>query len=203
MSDLFENSHVRHEVSGVQSQMDRQQQRVLGNGQSGAQHGGLHKPDEKALRGELGKMASSGEALPQQVVAFVVPGEPVGKGRPKFARRGNFVSTYTPEKTANYENLVKVKAEQAMQGRQLFEGAVAVDLVLRVSVPQSWSQKKRKAALSGESFPTSKPDVDNVIKGLFDACNDIVWKDDKQVVHLSVIKLYAEKPEAVMKVRAM
>lgn len=37
---------------------------------------------------------------------FVVPGEPVGKGRPKFARRGNFVTAYTPEKTASYENLV-------------------------------------------------------------------------------------------------
>ena len=39
---------------------------------------------------------------------FEVMGTPVAKGRPKFARRGNFVSTYTPEKTVNYENLVQL-----------------------------------------------------------------------------------------------
>jgi len=49
-------------------------------------------------------------------IAFVIPGTPVGKGRPKFARRGNFVSTYTPEKTASYENLVRVKAEEPWPG---------------------------------------------------------------------------------------
>ena len=47
-------------------------------------------------------------------VTFTVPGTPVGKGRPKFARRGNFTVAYTPEKTASYENLVKIAAGQAM-----------------------------------------------------------------------------------------
>lgn len=133
-------------------------------------------------------------------ISFVVPGTPVGKGRPKFARRGNFVSTYTPEKTASYENLVKVKAEEAMQGRILIDGPVSVDIELYIVPPASWSLKKQRAALLGESFPTSKPDMDNVIKGLFDACNEIVWKDDKQVVSLIVTKRFAETPCAIMKV---
>ena len=47
-------------------------------------------------------------------VCFTVPGAPVPKGRPKFARRGKFVTTYTPAATASYENLVKVTAQQAM-----------------------------------------------------------------------------------------
>lgn len=29
-------------------------------------------------------------------VEFIVPGTPVAKGRPKFARRGAHVTTYTP-----------------------------------------------------------------------------------------------------------
>lgn len=136
-------------------------------------------------------------------VAFVVPGVPVGKGRPRFAKRGNFVRTYTPEKTASYENLVKVKAEEAMRGRTLIDGPVSVDIELYVTPPASWSLKKQRSALLGETFPTAKPDMDNVIKGLFDACNEIVWKDDKQVVQLIVTKRYAETANACMRVTAL
>lgn len=140
---------------------------------------------------------------PAATVAFVIPGAPVGKGRPKFARRGNFVTTYTPEKTASYENLVKVKAEEAMNGRAVIEGAVSVDIALYVTPPASWSQKKQRAALAGEIFPTSKPDVDNVVKGIFDACNDIVWRDDKQACDVRVVKRYAQTARAIVEVRAL
>ena len=136
-------------------------------------------------------------------VAFVIPGTPVGKGRPKFARRGNFTVAYTPEKTASYENLVKVKAEEAMKGRPAIDGAVAVTIWLWVTPPASWSQKKQRQALSHEILPTSKPDVDNVIKGIFDAMNEIVWKDDKQAVDVLVRKRYSETARATVEVRAL
>lgn len=137
------------------------------------------------------------------IVTFVIPGVPVGKGRPKFARRGNFVSTYTPEKTASYENLVKVKAEEAMQGRSLFEGAVEVSIRLIVTPPASWSQKKQREALEGRIYPTSKPDIDNVLKGIMDACNEIVFKDDKQAVDVRVVKRYGQVARAAVEVRAL
>jgi Holliday junction resolvase RusA-like endonuclease len=133
-------------------------------------------------------------------ISFVIPGVPVGKGRPKFARRGNFVTAYTPEKTASYENLVKIKAEQAMQGRPVIDGAVLVTIAFYVTPPASWSQKKQASALNGGIFPTSKPDLDNCIKGIFDACNEIVWRDDKQAVDLSVTKRYAATARAEVQV---
>lgn len=139
----------------------------------------------------------------QTAVAFTVPGAPVGKGRPKFARRGNFVTTYTPEKTASYENLVKMAAALAMDGRSMYEGAVAVVMWLYVTPPASWSQKKQREALLNNILPTSKPDVDNVIKGIFDAMNEIVWKDDKQVVELTVKKRYSETARAQVEVMAI
>jgi len=136
-------------------------------------------------------------------IRFVVPGAPVGKGRPRFAKRGNFVQAYTPEKTASYENLVKLSAQEAMQGAELFEGAVSVDIVLYVTPPESWSLKKKRAALNGEVMPTSKPDIDNVVKGIFDACNEIVWKDDKQACDVRVIKRYSNLAKAIVMVRAI
>lgn len=150
-----------------------------------------------AGEGEVRRGSEEGLTLRIQ---FVVPGTPVGKGRPKFARRGNFVTAYTPEKTASYENLVKVAAQAAMRGIPPFEGAVAVGLHLFVTPPASWSQKKQRAALSGGVYPTSKPDVDNVIKGIFDAMNEIVWKDDKQAVDLVVTKRYGQTAQAIVEV---
>ena len=40
-------------------------------------------------------------------VSFKVLGEPVGKGRPKFARVGDGVTTYTPRETRAYEERVR------------------------------------------------------------------------------------------------
>jgi Holliday junction resolvase RusA-like endonuclease len=37
------------------------------------------------------------------MVTFMVEGTPVPKGRPRFARRGKFVSTYSPKTTVDYE----------------------------------------------------------------------------------------------------
>lgn len=125
-------------------------------------------------------------------IAFTVPGAPVCKGRPRFVRRDNFVAAYTPEKTASYENLVKLYASQAMQGRGVIQGPVSVSIGLFVTPPQSWSQRKRNSALNGGIFPTSKPDLDNSAKLALDACNEIVWRDDKQVVDLNIAKRYAE-----------
>ena len=134
-------------------------------------------------------------------INFTIPGSPVGKGRPRFARRGAFVTTYTPEKSASYENLVKVKAEEAMIGKSLIEAAVDVAIWLFITPPESWSQKKKRAALAHEIYPTSKPDLDNVTKGIFDAMNEIVWRDDKQVVDLRVMKRYAETARATVQVK--
>ena len=137
------------------------------------------------------------------MIVFTIPGTPVGKGRPKFARRGAFVTTYTPEKTASYENLVKVKAEEAMVGRELIAGAVAVTILLFITPPASWSNKKMLQALSHEILPTTKPDIDNVIKGIFDAMNEIVWNDDKQVVDFTLRKRYSNTARATVEVRAI
>ena len=134
-------------------------------------------------------------------IYFTVPGTPVGKGRPKFARRGNFVTAYTPEKTASYENLVKLAAAEAMKGTELITGPVKVRIFLFVTPPASWSNKKRINALNGGLFPTSKPDLDNSAKLALDACNKIVWKDDKQVVDLTVRKRYDELARVMVHVQ--
>ncbi len=127
-------------------------------------------------------------------VCFTVPGVPVGKGRPKFARRGNHVQVRTPEKTANYEGLVKLVASQAMAGANLLKRPVALHLTLNMPIPASWSKKRQDLALRGLIGATVKPDVDNVMKALADAMNGIVYADDKQIVSATIVKQYATVP---------
>lgn len=127
-------------------------------------------------------------------VAFVVPGEPVGKGRPRIGKLGNHARMFTPAKTANYEGLIAHAGKQAMAGRQLLDGPVMVEMHIGLSIPQSMSKKRKALAIAGQIFPTKKPDMDNVIKAIYDGLNGVVWRDDVQVVDAHVRKRYVETP---------
>jgi len=118
------------------------------------------------------------------VIAFTVPGNPIAKGRPRFVRSTG--RTFTPQKTMNYEGIVAGKAAEAMNGREPFEGPLRVTIRATFLVPQSWSQKRKNAAM----WKTSKPDVENVTKACLDAMNAIVYLDDSQVVELTAQKKY-------------
>jgi Holliday junction resolvase RusA-like endonuclease len=61
-------------------------------------------------------------------------------------------------------------------------------------IPASWSLKKQAQAEAGLILPTTKPDTDNVVKAIFDACNGVVWRDDVQAVDLSLRKRYSRSP---------
>jgi Holliday junction resolvase RusA-like endonuclease len=48
--------------------------------------------------------------------------------------------------------------------------------------------------LDNKIYPTIKPDTDNIAKSILDSLNGIAYKDDKQVVKLTVEKRYDEIP---------
>lgn len=129
-----------------------------------------------------------------QRVEFVVPGAPVAKGRPKFARRGAHVTTYTPENTERYENLVKMAARAAMRSVAPYAGPIRLIVHIGLPIPASWSMKRQGEAAAGAIGATKKPDADNVVKALKDGMNGVVYVDDGQVVDLWISKRYARVP---------
>lgn len=133
------------------------------------------------------------------MISFIVPGQPQGKGRAKIVKIGGFSRMATPAKTVAYEGLIAHAAQQAMAGRPMLEGPVVVDMELHCQVPTSWSKKKQAAALAGELLPTTKPDIDNVVKAVFDGCNGVLWRDDVQAYRLSVVKRYSATPGVTVK----
>lgn len=126
--------------------------------------------------------------------AFTVPGQPVAKGRARFARRGNFVTTYTPEPTARYENLVKVAAAEAMKGAAPMQGPIRLGVSILLQIPASWSKRKQAQAIDGLVAATKKPDADNVLKAVKDGMNGVVYLDDAQAVEIRLVKRYAAVP---------
>ncbi|WP_186121474.1 RusA family crossover junction endodeoxyribonuclease [Burkholderia gladioli] len=127
-------------------------------------------------------------------VAFEVLAIPVPKARPRFARRGARVTTYTPAKTESYEGHVKFMARLAMRSTPPYTGPVRLVIYIAVPIPASWSRKRQAEAAAGEIGATKKPDEDNVVKALKDAMNGIVYLDDSQVVSNHIEKFYAREP---------
>ena len=129
------------------------------------------------------------------MIELVVPGDPMGKQRPKFNRWTK--SAHTPEKTMSYETYVK---ELYVNNRlPMLEGYIRIDITAFYKIPKSTSKKKRQQMLNNELLPDKKPDVDNVAKIICDALNTIAYLDDKQIVSLSVNKFYGEQPRVVVK----
>ena len=124
------------------------------------------------------------------MVTFMVEGTPIPKGRPRFARRGKFVSTYSPKTTVDYESKVSESAKLAMGASEPLETPVGAYIYITLPVPASYSKKRTQACLSGEERPTKKSDIDNYCKAIFDGMNGIVFLDDSLVVSLHATKVY-------------
>lgn len=130
-------------------------------------------------------------------IAFVIPGEPQGKGRARATRLGRM---YTPAKTVAYESLVRLAAASAMGECGPLFGPIAVEIEAFQSVPASWPKKLRACALAGTMRPITKPDADNIAKAIADGGNGVAWADDKQIVDLRVMRWYSERPEVRVRV---
>lgn len=127
-------------------------------------------------------------------IRFTVPGEPQGKGRARIGRINGQARMFTPKKTLDYEGLIALAAQEAMDGRPLFAGPVMVEVLMHCPIRPSWSKKKQAAALAGEIYPTSKPDADNCLKAVCDALNGVAWKDDTQATDIHMRKRFSATP---------
>ena len=126
-------------------------------------------------------------------VKFTVYGEPKGKARPRFARVGNHVRTYSTQETVNYESYIKMSYLNEV-GRKKLQGPICAVIEGIFPVPKSESKKRKQMMLSNEIKHTKKIDCDNLAKTILDALNGIAYDDDKQICTLLVKKKYGEEP---------
>lgn len=125
------------------------------------------------------------------IFSFMVPGEPVGKGRPRFSRKNGRV--YTPDRTAAYEKLVRKEfIDQCDMPDEPLTGPVSIYVQAEFAIPKRATKAQREAMLNDMVPPLKKPDVDNVLKIITDPLNGVLWKDDSQIVDAHVCKFYSD-----------
>ncbi len=131
-----------------------------------------------------------------KVYTLEILGKPMGKQRPKFGKG----FTYTPKETVAYENYIKFSFQQKY-GQPNLKGQIKVDIKVYFDIPKSTSKRKRAEMLSNIIRPVKIPDCDNIAKIILDSLNGIAYKDDKQVVFLTVEKFYSDNPRVCLMLR--
>jgi Holliday junction resolvase RusA-like endonuclease len=105
--------------------------------------------------------------------------EPVAKGRPRFGRGVAF----TPKKTRVFEHAVNLMAKHhaRLNNVEPMQGPLEVMVMFYLTKPKTVKR----------DVPAVKPDLENLVKSVFDACNGVFWGDDSQIVMISCSKAYA------------
>jgi Holliday junction resolvase RusA-like endonuclease len=121
---------------------------------------------------------------------ITIPGKPVAKHRPKFARRGKFVTVYNDQGTDEGRALLEIR-RQWIQTPLL--GPISMLAKFTFEWPKSISEKKKQTSIIHH---VKKPDLSNCLKFYEDIFNGWVWKDDSQLYDITVMKEYGDNPRS-------
>lgn len=127
-------------------------------------------------------------------VRFTVPGDPIGKQRPRVVKDGDGRShAYTPKKTKSYEALIASMYEMQSNGRKWMNGEkIEMWICVYYRIPESYGKRRRSDIAAGIEAPTKKPDGDNILKAFQDALQGVAFTDDKQIIDSRVVKDYSD-----------
>ena len=131
------------------------------------------------------------------MIRFTVYGVPQPKGSTKaFVPKGwtRAIVTSTTKGLKGWEQQIAAAANAVASG-VLLEGPLNVTIDFRLPRPTSLPKRVRQH--------TRRPDLDKIVRGACDALTQVIWKDDSQIVVLSVTKKYcigAETPCALFQI---
>ena len=86
---------------------------------------------------------------------------------------------------------------QQWKGDPISGKPIEIDLKFFMKRPKNHYGTGRNAGKLKPNAPvlhSKKPDIDNLIKFVFDCLNGQVWKDDALIYYVSALKMYAETP---------
>lgn len=128
----------------------------------------------------------------------------MGKPVPWARSRQSGKRHFTSKEVSDYKQALGFAARSANLSEHryemYFDGPVRVDLTVHIPIPKSWSKKKQKEYYN---FHPGRPDLDNYIKIVLDAMNDVIWKDDSQVQIVHAEKYYNKLPKIVVLIREL
>lgn len=138
------------------------------------------------------------------VLSLQVAGLVVAQPRHRMANRGGkliAIEAYTKHPIHAWKDSLRFAAQNAMLGRPPVDFALRLEALFLLPRPKAMLAKKKLATVLVPV--TRRPDVDNMIKAVFDSLNLIVWVDDSQISTAFIRKRYvlpAEQPGVILQV---
>mgnify|MGYP001030654554 CR=1 FL=1 len=126
-------------------------------------------------------------------IEFDIAGEPVAQGRPRFSKVGRYVKTYDPAKSREAKRHVRYAAKQIMGDELPLSGPIHMRAEFGIMMPKSMARKRSPRE---REWRVKKPDLDNLLKLVKDACSTIVYLDDNLVVQVTARKIQCAQGEA-------
>ena len=97
---------------------------------------------------------------------------------------------FIDKKFSDYKKEVIKQAKLIKGDTPLLKGGLFASIIFYMEMPMSWPTWKYTVAMyEPEAIAhTVKPDLDNLAKGILDALNEVVYKDDNQIIDMCVFK---------------
>lgn len=128
-----------------------------------------------------------------------VAGTPIAKGN---LRRNRWGASYDATKGLSaWSELVRGTVAAECAGAEPEAGAVALRVTFWLPRPASHfgtGRNRERLREAAPRVPTTRPDVDKLLRAVLDAMKGTVYHDDGQVVSVHVIKSYCERRPGVL-----
>lgn len=132
----------------------------------------------------------------KQVYYFELPGEPIAQQRHRQVIAHGHRVIFNPNKVDKESAQRSIKVLMLKSSWSHFKGPISVQMTFGVSIPDSYSKKRREGLLN--AFCDKRPDLDNYIKFYMDVLNGVVFADDGQVTKLECKKIYSDQPKTII-----
>lgn len=135
---------------------------------------------------------------------FKILGVPKPKQSMKFTRQG---ISYQPKEVKEQERNLKYDIRsQLPEGHIPYDGPLQLSVTFVFPPPAGWSKKKMTDLTLGAIFyKDTKPDLqDNLMKGVCDAMEGIVYTNDSRICKLTGSeKIYGLVPQTIIKIEPL
>jgi Holliday junction resolvase RusA-like endonuclease len=121
--------------------------------------------------------------------SFIIPGKPIAKKRPRFARRGKFVVTYDDQETEEGRFMMFLANQWGKSLPISKDRALEITYVFVLPIPKTATKKALRAGA------IKRPDLSNYVKFAEDCMLGVILEDDSCIVKSNEEKIYGDKPE--------
>ncbi len=122
------------------------------------------------------------------MIKFQINARPQPKERPYSIGRGK---RRTPERTINFELLVKCEFRAQHPFHEILTGPVGMSVDI---------QYKRPKTVKKGYWHTNQGDVDNIVKAISDGLNRVAWVDDRQVADVYAKKHWGDSDRIIVSI---